>query len=147
MKHDQHRLLKYCLLKQPCKQCCFTQTVFYQTFAYQWMHATCLNISVFRYLFSHDGQRETELRKQWQWVVTAPIYTVHAVAKLWSWLTTLKCLLCFVFQAELSDWSSHEHNMGLAFDRVTWNKIKRCSEVCQDVQWPDLYHDHHYQCS
>lgn len=41
--------------------------------------------------------------------------------------------------AELSDWSSHEHNMGLAFDRVTWNKIKRCSEVfCKtydDYNW------------
>lgn len=31
--------------------------------------------------------------------------------------------------AELSDWHSHEHNMGLAFDRTTWNKIKKCSEV------------------
>lgn len=31
--------------------------------------------------------------------------------------------------AELSTWRSHEHNMGLAFDRATWNKIKKCSEV------------------
>ena len=36
--------------------------------------------------------------------------------------------LC-IFQAELSNWHSHEHNMGLAFDRTTWNKIKKCSEV------------------
>lgn len=32
-------------------------------------------------------------------------------------------------QAALSVWRSHEHNMGMAFDRVTWNKIKKCSDV------------------
>lgn len=32
-------------------------------------------------------------------------------------------------QAALSVWRSHEHNMGMAFDRVTWNKIKECSDV------------------
>lgn len=31
--------------------------------------------------------------------------------------------------AALSVWRSHEHNMGMAFDRVTWNKIKKCSDV------------------
>lgn len=41
--------------------------------------------------------------------------------------------------AELTYWRSHDHNMGLAFDRTTWNKIKKCSEVfCQtydDYNW------------
>lgn len=31
--------------------------------------------------------------------------------------------------ALLSNWHSHEHNMGLAFDRTTWEKLKKCSEV------------------
>ena len=39
-----------------------------------------------------------------------------------------------IFQAELSDWHSHEHNMGLAFDRATWNKIKKCSEVQTETE-------------
>lgn len=35
----------------------------------------------------------------------------------------------YLIQAALSVWRSHEHNMGMAFDRMTWNKIKECSEV------------------
>lgn len=43
--------------------------------------------------------------------------------------TVLRYYSSLFCQADLSVWRSHEHNMGMAFDRATWNRIKECSEV------------------
>ena len=47
-------------------------------------------------------------------------------------------LIFWYFQAELTDWVSSKHNMGMAFTRTVWNKIRKCSTIfCtyDDYNW------------
>jgi len=37
------------------------------------------------------------------------------------------CVLCL--QVDVLSWISAKHNMGMAFDRTTWNQIKACAAV------------------
>lgn len=41
-------------------------------------------------------------------------------------------------QAEVTPWISSKHNMGMAFNRVTWNKLRKCAaQFCSydDYNW------------
>lgn len=39
------------------------------------------------------------------------------------------CSELFYWQVDVLAWASNKHNMGMAFDRKTWNDIKACSDV------------------
>ena len=44
----------------------------------------------------------------------------------------------FKIQAEVTPWISSKHNMGMAFNRVTWNKLRNsASDFCSydDYNW------------
>jgi len=47
----------------------------------------------------------------------------------------------FDFKAEASPWITSEHNMGMAFNRGTWNEIKSCAKYFCD------YDDYNYDWS
>ena len=43
-----------------------------------------------------------------------------------------------LYQADVYNWLSGQHNMGMSFTRVVWNKIRSCSEhFCKydDYNW------------
>jgi len=46
----------------------------------------------------------------------------------WSALITVVYL-----QVDVLSWISAKHNMGMAFDRNTWNQIKACATVSTDT--------------
>jgi hypothetical protein len=38
-------------------------------------------------------------------------------------------MLNVFLKVDILTWLSNKHNMGMAFDRRTWNQIKACGEV------------------
>ncbi|XP_051172324.1 alpha-1,6-mannosyl-glycoprotein 2-beta-N-acetylglucosaminyltransferase isoform X2 [Leptopilina boulardi] len=60
------------------------------------------------------------------------------VLSLGTYLKTYNYYADFSRKAEVTPWISSKHNMGMAFNRVTWNKLRKCaSQFCSydDYNW------------
>ncbi|XP_017889766.1 alpha-1,6-mannosyl-glycoprotein 2-beta-N-acetylglucosaminyltransferase isoform X2 [Ceratina calcarata] len=60
------------------------------------------------------------------------------VLSLGTYLKTYNYFADFSRKAEVIPWISSKHNMGMAFNRVTWNKLRKCaSQFCSydDYNW------------
>ncbi|XP_025988551.1 alpha-1,6-mannosyl-glycoprotein 2-beta-N-acetylglucosaminyltransferase isoform X2 [Solenopsis invicta] len=60
------------------------------------------------------------------------------VLSLGTYLKTYNYFTDFSRKAEVTPWISSKHNMGMAFNRVTWNKLRKCAaQFCSydDYNW------------
>ncbi|XP_070159622.1 alpha-1,6-mannosyl-glycoprotein 2-beta-N-acetylglucosaminyltransferase isoform X4 [Polyergus mexicanus] len=60
------------------------------------------------------------------------------VLSLGTYLKTYNYFTDFSRKAEVTPWISSKHNMGMAFNRITWNKLRKCAaQFCSydDYNW------------
>ncbi|XP_049784251.1 alpha-1,6-mannosyl-glycoprotein 2-beta-N-acetylglucosaminyltransferase isoform X1 [Schistocerca cancellata] len=97
----------------------------------------CNILSLGTYLKTYNYYGDSKKKEALRAMKRHPSFSAGSIPPSWGF-QILPSLYQHYQKAEVTPWVSSKHNMGMAFNRTTWNDIRRCAEffcIYDDYNW------------